>query len=782
MAKSYPNSNSSLPHTLKAIVRMSIDTLGQSIKEIYGAESYRFIEKLRKDMVGLRDESPEKAYLKLKSYRKKFKHLSDSKLSEINHSFSLYMELINRCERAYRSFRLSTKETVVANKNNPYALIFVFTAHPTEARSKAFLKVMSEIELLLIERLQSSHSNIQESLKYLISLALKLNLSEQEKPQVKEEAENIFQVTLSSKIIAKQIELLNKGINIQYRTWVGGDKDGHPFVDDRTMVQSWTASRKYLLNYANSQIQITLDHFCEIQSKDIKLIVKELRIFKTDLDKLQKVSKNDGSKIKRIRLKLESINKKVSQSLKINQPNLRNLSSLFWLYPALVMPLEIREDSELVHKALSNKSQAISKMLRTLKETSGGILTKWYVRGFVLSMAERVEDIEAGIKLTKKELGNHNIPVIPLFETQFALENSKRILEELFKSSPEVKKIHQKKWGARFEIMLGYSDSSKESGVFTSRLLIGETLNKISPFLKGENLTPVFFHGSGGSIERGGGSIKEQTAYWPKEALNIYKSTIQGEMVPRNFGNPLILESSIGKIVENYRGHKQEKAQISYNKNKLLRKFSEKITEKYQAFIKADDFPAFLTAATPYAYLDQLKIGSRPTKRNTGSSEIKLRAIPWVLCWTQTRILFPTWWGVGSTWFEMTDKEKFHFIQLYHDSKFLKTYINILGFSLSKIELPIFKIYLEENLNPKSAESYYQKFDKEFNLTKQFFREVTGEEQLLWFRPWLSESIRMRSTMIHPINLTQIESLRRKNSLLLRESVTGISCGMLTTG
>src|SRR5690606_5052333 len=104
---------------------------------------------------------------------------------------------------------------------------------------------------------------------------------------------------------------------------------------------------------------------------------------------------------------------------------------------------------------------------------------------------------------------------------------------------------HQKVWSGRFETMVGYSDSSKESGVFPSRWMIRRALVAIDEFLQRQNLTPVFFHGSGGSVERGGGSIKEQTQWWPKSAVEIFKATTQGEMVARNFSSPLILRSQV---------------------------------------------------------------------------------------------------------------------------------------------------------------------------------------------------------------------------------------------
>src|SRR5690606_7408602 len=127
-----------------------------------------------------------------------------------------------------------------------------------------------------------------------------------------------------------------------------------------------------------------------------------------------------------------------------------------------------------------------------------------------------------------------------------------------FKKFP-FQKEHKLKWGNRFEVMVGYSDSSKENGVFPARLMIEEGLFKLENFLIKKKLKPVFFHGSGGSTSRGGGTVSEQTAWWPETALNIHKVTIQGEMVQRNFNNPLIMRSQIGKVVGSFANHEPKK-------------------------------------------------------------------------------------------------------------------------------------------------------------------------------------------------------------------------------
>ncbi|MNS89517.1 Phosphoenolpyruvate carboxylase [compost metagenome] len=188
-------------------------------------------------------------------------------------------------------------------------------------------------------------------------------------------------------------------------------------------------------------------------------------------------------------------------------------------------------------------------------------------------------------------------------------------------------------------------------------------------------------------------------------------------------------------------------------------------------------------AATPYSYLNVLKIGSRPSKRAKQLQVSGLRAIPWVLCWTQTRVLFPTWWGVGSAWTELSSTQKNSLKKSFKSDAVFTSYVRALGFTLAKIEIEIFRMYLETStLAAKEKSRIYSEFAEEFERTKTCFRELTSQKDYLWYKPWLAESIYLRSPMIHPLNLLQIIAKQEKDHSLLRVTVTGISSGMLTTG
>lgn len=761
-----------IPQELQDLVFWSTKILGESIKQQYGKDTFDLVEQTRRSMKSIRAVDHQSAVATLEKAQKRFAKTGDKRLKEVAHSFSLMLELINRCESAYRYFRLQGKESK-RHKEKPHAVIFVFTAHPTEARSPEILQIFQEIYQLLIQALNKGFAQSEERLRFYLSLALNAKMARSSKPSVEDEAHYLYSYILRDEIVSQQIRFAKEGVNVNFRSWVGGDKDGHPGVNEKTMLMSLSLSRARLLDWIKIRLQSVKNDlkFLGDREKDLKAISDLIDMTKG----LRKIGPKDGTKV----VKFKKAQNALAASLrktKISFPNMEDISTLLWIYPAIALPLEIREDAEVAHQALSDKNLSIYKMLAKLKEISEGYKAKWYARGFILSMSEQATDIEAGLELQKKAAGGYKIPVVPLFETAQALENSVAILSAYFEKNKQVKNEHVKNMNSRFEVMLGYSDSSKESGVYASRYLISQALMKMDAFFAKEKLTPVFFHGSGGSVERGGGSIREQTEWWPKSAVHIFKATTQGEMIARNFQSDMIMGSQVEKIVEEL----NFKSPHAASSSPVLEKFCQKAQKRYQDLVEGENFREDILAATPYQYLDVLKIGSRPSKRQTPGA--RLRAIPWVLCWTQTRVLLPTWWGIGSAFEELSPAEKDELKSLFQKNKLLSSYFKILGFTLRKVELPIFEIYLRNFHETKKACSILNSFREEYQKALKCFHWVTGESELLWFRPWLSQSIYYRSSMIHPLNLIQLEALKRQDEEMLRESVTGIACGMLTTG
>jgi phosphoenolpyruvate carboxylase len=757
---------------LRELVNNSVKLLGFEVKIVYGKKTYDLIEDLRLAMKEVRAADAQEVHKALEKTYQRLRPKKTSELSNVCKAFSLMLELINACEAAYRTHRLKDKKFIPVERSQK--MIFVFTGHPTEARSPQFLYVMDKVFPLLCLGLEDNFEVIQDKLSYYLSLALKTNFANNKRPQVRDEAHQIYHQVLNPAILEEQVTLFRQGLDVYFRTWIGGDKDGHPRVNAQTMLESLSLSRNHLIAYIERSLQAF-----ELDLLNTNGPVELLRAVKIQLNlvsRLKVVKARDGQRVKSFKDHFQKV-KELAEKNHYNSMALQRVEDLLWLYPALVLPLELREDHDLIHQALGQLQDPISQMLKQLKEISLGFDSKWYVRGLVISMCQSAQDFIAGITLVKKRLGGLHIPVVPLFENEKGLKGAVAIIEQTFELLDLVPE-HSKKWEGRFEIMLGYSDSSKENGVLPGRYLVAQAINDLEKCLKAKNLTPVFFHGSGGSTSRGGGSIKEQVAWLPDSALAIYKVTIQGESVQRNFYHPLILRSQVQKIADEFKPDRKYVGPTS----QIMNEFTELIQRHYRELLQDVRFHALVSKATPYDFLNQLKIGSRPTKR-AGKGQFSLRAIPWILCWTQTRLLLPIWWGVGSAWEGLSHKKRKELIQEFKRSSLFQTYVKNLGFTLEKIELGVWRYQVcHSNLDEDEKDYWIKHFEQELLAVDLFFKEITGGESFTWFNPRLGQSIYFRSSMIHPLNVLQTLALERKDPVLLRETVTGIACGMLTTG
>lgn len=772
---------------LRSLVHQSVALLGEVIQNELGAKPFLQIESIRKRMTEQRSASPENSLRCLRELFQKLENMDVSEQHSIGQAFTLMLELMNICENAYRSYRLSLrKQSPLDSKNLPQAIIYVLTAHPTEARSPENIAIFHQIQNLLVEVLHGSDSgkevrfstNQRQDLFHFLKVAWKVSIVRKRSPKVKDEAEHIYSLLFRDGILFSLLEAGEGKVPFYIRSWVGGDKDGHPGVDEKVLLQSLSLSRQMLLRLFQSQIKKVRETL-ELLSEP--LLYKKILDVEKKLSPLRRLRPGDARRLDQLRKSLYSFREDYKSRIGQYHPELRKLCQVMHAFPGLVVPLELRESSDvLMSKAPQGRTLAIDRMLATIHQLSRGCDPRWYARGMIISMTQSMDHIRAAAEKQKKAFGEIRLPVIPLFEEAVSLAQSAQIMQQMV-TDKEIHRASQEHWGSIIEMMVGYSDSSKEAGVLASRLAIADALPKLEKVCKKAGLIPVFFHGSGGSIDRGGGSIEDQTAWWPKEALNRYKVTVQGEMVERSLASPQIAQSQISKIIQSAQAGLRKKSQAVGSK--ALSDFAQRVSQHYGSQITLPSFLSVVEAATPYSYLSALKIGSRPAKRTAQLTVKGLRAIPWVLCWTQTRVLFQTWWGIGSAWEQTNSKERKALKEAFQTEPVFQSYVKALGFTLAKIEMPVWKMYLEQShLDPETIESTFKEFKAEFDKAVSFFHEITGQKDFLWFRPWLGESIQLRSPMIHPLNLLQIIAQKRKDMQLLRLTVTGISSGLLTTG
>ncbi|MGK5082104.1 phosphoenolpyruvate carboxylase [Bdellovibrionota bacterium FG-1] len=764
-------SHNELAPELRTLVKRSVALLGNVIREELGLKAYGRIESLRKQMTVVRGSSHEVAYAVLKRSLEDLRKLSMHQREEIAQAFTLMLELMNACESSYRTWRLRSGLAVHLVKR-PDAIIYVLTAHPTEARSPETIALFREIQNALTEWIDDPKSfEIEKRILSLLRVAWRLSPSRRRKPTVRDEADAIYSMVLQSDTLGAILRANREIAPVFLRTWVGGDKDGHPGVDEVQLHQSLQASRTVLLQRFESGASRL---FKLAERMGDPQLMGELKPVRQALKGLRELKRGDGRRVGRLRTVLKGVTD--------FHPLAAELRLLLKVFPGLVVPLELRESSDLLCQAAEGKPLAISRMMVKVRVLSEGGDPKWYARGLIISMASNMDHVRAAAAVVKKQWGSIRLPIIPLFEQNVALESAPQIAGQML-ADRELRAAVHEYWGGYFEIMVGYSDSAKETGVLKSRLEIAAAIHSLDRVYRKAQKTgtfkPVFFHGSGGSTDRGGGSIEEQTAWWPDSALRIYKATIQGETIERSTASPEITRRRLDQIAQRVGAG----GASAYQASAVLRRFADATSIYYRVMIGNPEFLKVVSCATIYRYLSDLKMGSRPSKRGQVLSVGALRAIPWVMCWTQTRALFPTWWGAGSAWRSMSARDQKELRKQYGLDPLFCSYVKVLASTLAKVELPIWQLYLENSgLDAELTRKTISDFRREFRLAVTFVRAITGERDLLGFRPWLGTSIRLRAPMIHPLNLIQVLLLRDPDPALLRLTVTGISSGMMTTG
>lgn len=771
---------------LRHMIRESVALLGEVIKRELGTEGFKQIENIRLQMTYLREASDNIAFIKLKSLKHDLEKINPKQRYQIAHAFTLMIQLMNAAENAYRTHRLKVNKKSKTADIHPESITYVLTAHPTEARSAQNIAVFQEIQNILIEILVANELekkihislNQKESLFHYLEIAWKTPVMRKRSPKVKDEAEALYRQLFREHILTTLMNANDRKVNLRIHSWIGSDKDGHPGVHEQTLLQSLNISRNEILKLITAQL-ITVRTTLELTAN--KPLTKQLTTLLRNFKTLRSVKSKDAKRVEKFKQELLHLLKSYEAEIGILHPELRTLNQLLELFPGLVIPMELRESSDVIMSRPKNKKGlAIDRMLKILASLSQGEDPRWYVRSFIISMASSASHVKAAALKQKKHLGQIILPVVPLFEEALSLAQSAEIMTEVFKDEVLNAAI-KKHWNSKFEIMVGYSDSSKEAGVFPSRLAIAEALPRLEKVCRDHQVMPIFFHGSGGSVDRGGGTLDNQTAWWPKSAVNNFKVTVQGEMIERWLATPMIANRQLETIAQCATNVLKKKFHSPENPD--LKAFAEKITEAYRHKITDAEFLQIVKSATPYAMMNYLKLGSRPARRTKELSVKALRAIPWILCWIQTRLLFPVWWGAGLAWEQSTHEEKKALLKAFTDNPVFNSYIRSLDFTLAKVELAVFKTYLHESTLPKELiQKFSKEIEDEYARTVHFCKTITRSHQLLDEKQWLQESVHLRAPMIHPLNLLQNIAMKNKEIDLLRLTVTGISGGMMSTG
>ncbi|WP_075521212.1 phosphoenolpyruvate carboxylase [Candidatus Pelagibacter communis] len=409
---------------------------------------------------------------------------------------------------------------------------------------------------------------------------------------------------------------------------------------------------------------------------------------------------------------------------------------------------------------------------------------------YVISMTSSISDIVTVSFLQKEAQIKNKLRVVPLFETLDDLINSKAIMNSLFQEKWYRKLINNKQ-----EVMIGYSDSSKDAGKICASWHQYKAQEEIVKLAKKFKIDVTFFHGRGGSAGRGGGPIQATLRSQPPFSVNgKIRITDQGEVIQQKYGyEPLAkynLCSYIGAVTE---ATLNPPPAPKKNWRDLIEKMSDISKSSYRKNINQNsDFIRYFKTVTPHVSLGKLLIGSRPSKRKNVDNIKSLRAIPWVFAWTQIRLMLPAWLGSAEALrYSSIKKFKSTLLDMERNWPFFNSMLDILDMVISKVDPEISKVY-EKYLADHKLIRIGKKLRYQFETIKKLNKKITPRE-IINARKQFRNIIVARNiytevlNVIQPIVISKLkitkgkENKKNLNDALLT-SIAGISAAMKNTG
>lgn len=629
----------------------------------------------------------------------------------------------------FYSSNFTKKEDFDAFIDN-FTLEVVFTAHPTEVFPLSVLKNLNRVETLL-EKFHTSKSPEQRH-RYL--QALRANLTTlwltdeiyRSKPSPENEADRMLYVFEASLWKANPSffrryyweykkrfnESPKKYPNLKFSSWVGGDRDGNPFVTAESTYKIITKSRRKILRLILTELYPLREEILIKSSQEElaklypnaffpykALFVDLITQIKDTLiqNKTDDVLELQVYVLEKLRLAYSLLCKDGAK--RIADRRLRSLIDRIQAFSLSPFKLDLRQDSEIhsqileelkkltgckgvlnTQKArkvkfekLSDLGQDFFKTLKFAKEFSPNPFNC-----YVISMTRSVQDIK-NLETLFKVAGVEQLPIVPLFETPDDVRNSANIIKGCEKDGVKLT-----------QVMWGYSDSTKKGGRLASAWSVYNAqieAMKINPKL-------IHFHGRGGSIARGGGSIENSFGLMPAGVVgNHFRQTFQGEVIQDDFGLFVravqTLEKTLKECCLNFFKEEQE---LSKNIRKEINLLAEASEKKFQEkFYNDPSFSEAFAEKSPISIINKMNLGSRPAKRASKKTGVSsYRAIPWVFSWSQTRGLLPVWYGLQGL-------EK-SLLKLKTKSQFINNFIESISIGIGLTEPKIFKQYFKTEL------------------------------------------------------------------------------------
>lgn len=869
-----------IPEQMRADVRMLGSLLGQVLRESGSAGLYEDVERLRIATIqAYTDETPE-AFARAAAIADSF---TVARADEVARAFTAYFHLVNLAEehqrvrilreRDGRPDREHATDSVAAAfmrlaaevgddtaLERLQALRFhpVFTAHPTEARRRAVSSSIRRLAALLEEhdaslRNGADQRRAERRMLEEVDTLWRTAPLRPEKPSPTDEVRAVmavFDETLYTAVphVYRRVDDALQGPGaggrapvvrpfVRVGSWVGGDRDGNPFVTASVTRQAAKIASEHVLlglERTTSRVGRTLTLDATTTPPSVALSALWQRLSAADEDAAAEIAQRSPNEPHRrilllLARKLAATRERNADlayrdpehflaDLRIVQDSLvqagaprqayGHLQQLLWqveTYGFHLTELEVRQHSAVHAKVLaelrtggapSEQAQEVLDVFRSvafLQERYGPRAAGRYI----VSFTQSADDLAAVHELARHAAGpGGTVPVldvIPLFETFADLQAAPRILAEIVEHPEFAARLEAT--GRRLEVMLGYSDSSKDVGPVAANLALYEAQAAIAAWARENGIELTLFHGRGGALGRGGGPANSAILAQPPHSVDgRFKLTEQGEVIFARYGDPAIAMRHIDQVAaaillasspsneERNRAAAERYADVAATMDEASR-------ARFFSLVKAPGFAPWFARVTPMEEIGLLALGSRPARRGLSVESLEdLRAIPWVFAWTQARINLAGWFGLGSALEAVGDQALLQ--RAYDEWPLFRTLIDNVGMSLAKADDRIAQHYLELGDRDDLASLVRD----EMALTRSWVIRVTGGTELLANKPVLQRAVKMRSPYVDALSLLQLRALRAlrdapegapvdpEQQRLLLLSVSGVAAGLQNTG
>ena len=805
---------------------------------------------------------------------------------EINHQ--------NNVDQDYLG-KLSTTIKMVAEKENAAEILEqlnvvpVLTAHPTQVQRKSMLDLTNHIHTLLRKYRDVKLGLINKEkwhtdLRRYIEIIMQTDMIREKKLKVTNEITNVMEYYQSSflnavpRLTAEYKKLAKEqGIELQHPKpitmgmWIGGDRDGNPFVTAETLNKSALTQCEVIMNYYDEKIYNLYREFSlstsivnvsdkvremALKSQD-NSIYREKELYRRALFDIQakmQATKTYLIEDKDVHPRYATADEFYQDLLAIRDSLLENkgeylisgefveLMQAVEIFGFYLASIDMRQDSS-VHEAcvaellasagindhysdlsedekcslllkeleedprilsathaekseLLEKELSIFKAARKLKDKLGENV----IRQTIISHATSVSDmLELAIML--KEVGlvdaqKARVQIVPLFETIEDLDHSEETMRRYF-SLPLAKKWIASKDNYQ-EIMLGYSDSNKDGGYLSSCWTLYKAQQQLTAIGDEFGVKVTFFHGRGGTVGRGGGPTYEAITSQPLKSIkDRIRLTEQGEVIGNKYGNKdaayYNLEMLVSAAINRMITKKKSDTNTSNRYEAIMDQVVDRSYDIYRDLVFGNEhFYDYFFESSPIKAISSFNIGSRPAARKTITEIGGLRAIPWVFSWSQSRVMFPGWYGVGSSFKEFIDQDPKNIEilrDMYQNWPFFQSLLSNVDMVLSKSNMNIAFEYAKLCEDEEVQAIYYTILD-EWQLTKDVILAIEGYDELLAENSYLKDSLNYRMPYFNILNYIQLELIKRQRrgelsadeERLIHTTINGIATGLRNSG